>query len=83
MPKSINTPKTYDANDIGDAYNLAACNLEWIGALLTTIRRNTLSGDTSTNKSLLELAEYLCDDFTAQHEKLAAQYFAEFKEGQP
>lgn len=83
MPNSTKPTATkYDANDIGDAHNLAACNLEWIGTLLTTIRRNTLTGDTYTNKALLEMTEYLCDEFTTQHEELAAKYYAEHKEGQ-
>lgn len=42
MPNQINsnnTPKTYDAGDLVDAYSLAECDMQWMSVAITDIKK--------------------------------------------
>ena len=36
---SNNTPKTYDAGDLVDAYSLAECDMQWMSVAITDIKK--------------------------------------------
>jgi hypothetical protein len=41
--KPQNTPKTYDAGDMLDAYSLAECDMQWMSVAITDIKNESKS----------------------------------------
>lgn len=90
MPNQINsnnTPETYNAGDLTDAYSLAECDLQWMSTAITDarIRVKKLKAElTELNASaeyyfygleqVLEMYEYLADDRRHYHAKEAEAY---------
>lgn len=90
MPNQINsnnTPETYDAGDLTDAYSLAECDLQWmstaIGHVKEEIKRiHALVKDGEVISQYhfselithLDMYEYLADDRRHYHAKEAEAY---------
>ena len=95
MPNQINsknTPKTYDASDLNDAYSLAECDMQWmstaIGHIKEEIKRiHDLAKDGKVIPQYhfselithLDMYEYLADDRRHYHAKEAEVYNAEWE----
>lgn len=95
MPTQINsknTPKTYDAGDLNDAYSLAECDMQWMSTAISHVRKeirrlNKLAEDGeevtqyhfSELITHLDMYEYIADDRQRYHADQAEAYEAELK----
>lgn len=94
MPKinSKNTPKTYDASDLNDAYSLAECDLKWMSTAIGHVKEEikrihalAKDGEVISQYHLsglithLDMYEYLADDRRHHHAKEAKAYEVEWE----
>lgn len=95
MPAQINsknTPKTYDASDLNDAYSLAECDMQWMSAAIGHVKEeikriHALAKDGEVISQYhfselithLDMYEYLADDRRHHHAKEAKAYEVEWE----
>ena len=95
MPNQINsnnTPKTYDAGDLNDAYALAECDMQWMSTAITHVKKEIKrihalaeNGEVISQYHFSELIthldmyEYLADDRRHHHAKEAEAYNTEWE----
>ena len=95
MPKQINsnnTPKTYDASDLNDAYSLAECDLKWMSTAIGHVKEEikrihalAKDGEVISQYHLsglithLDMYEYLVDNRHDYHADQAEAYKAEWE----
>lgn len=78
-PQVTSQVEPYTALDVLDAHTLAHEQLNWLGSLLTTIKKNIKRNDTALNDDLLDLAEFLANTFSNHHDVDAARYKSELE----
>lgn len=95
MPNQINsknTPETYNAGDLNDAYSLAECDLQWMSTAIGHVKEEikkihalVKDGEVISQYHFSELIthldmyEYLADDRRHYHAKVAKAYEAEWE----
>lgn len=86
-----NTPKTYDAGDLNDAYALAECDMQWMSVAIAHVKKEIRSlHNLAKNGEILsqyhfselithlDMYEYLADARHDYHHKEAEAYQAEW-----
>lgn len=63
-----NAPQVYGAGDMVEAHTLAKSHLSWVNALVSSVIQNNKTGKTYHNQELLEVAQYLSDMFSNEHD---------------
>ena len=95
MPNQINsenTPKTYNAGDMLDAYSLAESDLKWMTHALGDLLKKFTELEVRLGKeqhvpdfyfnelkTFIHMYEYLADNRLNHHEKEAAAYLEEYE----
>ncbi|AYO55270.1 hypothetical protein [Acinetobacter wuhouensis] len=90
MPNQINsnnTPKTYDAMDLNDAYSLAECDMRWMSVAITDIKKRIKEleknlGILATGfydlKHVIDLYQYVAENRLQHYEEEAETYQTEY-----
>lgn len=78
MKQSVEQVKFYDAGDMADAHALAQSHIKWLVAIISTVKQNIECDKTFHNQELLEIAQYLSELFTEDHQVKSEKYDAEY-----
>jgi len=86
---SKNTPKTYDAGDMVDAYSLAECDMQWMSVAITDIKKRLKDIKKETDhqniigfhalENIVDMYQYIAENRLSHYSNETEAYEAEWK----
>lgn len=86
---SKNTPKTYDAGDMVDAYSLAECDMQWMSVAITDIKKRLKDIKKEAGhqniigfhalENIVDMYQYIAENRLSHYSNETEAYEAEWK----